>query len=899
MDAAAALALMFSLAIFAAHCSLRGRVSRLEDELASLRSEFHKRARLAETRDRLPQKPGPSPEPPRPVRQPLGNAPLNAACAMPPRPPAQATQFRAAPAQLPEGRKNRDGGVHPAAEAGARGEESLEESLASKIFVWIGGAALLFAGFFLIRYSIERGLFTPWMRVISGAIFAMGLAGGAFFAKAANAAGRIPAAMMGAAVAVLYGDAFAAGPVYGLIPNAAAFCLMACVSALAFLAARPFGRGMALLGLAGAFLAPAVIPSDNPSSPLLLSYLAISTSGMLEYFSKSRSPMSACALLACAALWSAAWPFLFFKTPGDLWAFFAWLAFASAAFARFGAAAKKGGMRGEFAPEKLGPDKFFAIFSAGVPFACFFYSCLLCACASEIAGTGAFMPEFLPAIAAGFALAWLSAGVREYALPSLAIPAALAALLWHSVDTDSAAACVLAFSPLAMLSAVFAARRGSARFAAMLALSLFGAFPSVAFNAIHSNAEGKAWMAAMLAVGAGQALFGAAAFKSPQSARACGILAASSALWLLVASFVSTYTLNLSLPYFLPAAALFYAVLAGCKNGSGFGMAAMAFFAASLAEIFTAGNIWDVSVLFSPLCSLPAKVSGIGIASVLRFAILSAAAAAAGAFAASRGSTREGGYAKVSKAVALAFSLLAASLGICAAFAPFAGADAYPPNAWVCAAWAAVLPAAFAWSRGRDRACETLSAALLCLLSLKTCLFSTLEFLIPGSEAHVPGTLFFNIFIPAILAPAAAFASAAISARGRDGPCPCPGGWRIFGKFMACSSVAALFIFANAQLRFAFHGCAFSGPMGQAELYGYSMIWLAFGLGMMAAGWAARSKALRCASLLFVTAAVLKVFIFDASNLDGILRVLSFALLGFCLIGIGWAYMRLMAARRD
>lgn len=953
MDAMTALSLMLSLALFAAHCSLRVRVSRLEDELASLRSEFYKRARRAEAPDRLPQKPAPSPEPPRPLRQPIGNAPLNAACAMPPRPPEQAEQFRAAPAPLPIRQKNCHGGGRPAAEAGARGKESLEESLASKIFVWLGGAALLFAGFFLIRYSIERGLFTPWMRVISGAIFATGLAGGAFFAKAANAAGRIPAAMMGAAVAVLYGDAFAAGPVYGLIPNAAAFCLMACVSALAFLAARPFGRGMALLGVAGAFLAPAVIPSDNPSSPLLLTYLAINTSGMLAYFSKSRSPMSACALLACAALWSAAWPFLFFKTPGDLWAFFAWLAFASAAFARFGAAARKGGMRGEIASEELGPEKFFALFSAGVPFACFFYSCLMCAWASKIAGTGAFMPEFLPAIAAGFALAWLSARVREYALPSLAVPAALAVLLWHSTGTGPAATHILVFSPLAAFAAALAARRGSARFAAMLALSLFGTLPAAACNAMHAGAEGKAWMAVMLAIGAGQALFGAAAFKSPQSARACRILAASSALWLLAAAFASMRTLGLAMPYLLPVAALFYAVLSGRKNGSAFGAAATAFFAASFIAIFTAESLWHMFELFSALPCLiiaaalfyavlawrrdspafgvaatallavgiatifaagdareafvllsslpnpPAELSKMEIGPALRFAGLSAAAAAAGAFAASRASMREGIYAEISKAAALAFALFAASLGICAAFAPFAGADAYLPNAWICAAWAVALPAAFAWSRGRDGACETLSAALLCLLSAKACLFSTLEFLLPGAEARVPGTLFFNALIPALLAPAAAFASAAISARGREGPCPCPGGWRIFGRFMACSSAAALFIFANAQLRFAFHGCTFSGPMSQAEFYGYSMVWLAFGLGMLAAGWAARSKALRCASLLFVTAAVLKVFIFDASNLDGILRVLSFALLGFCLIGIGWAYMRLTAARRD
>ena len=35
---------------------------------------------------------------------------------------------------------------------------------------------------------------------------------------------------------------------------------------------------------------------------------------------------------------------------------------------------------------------------------------------------------------------------------------------------------------------------------------------------------------------------------------------------------------------------------------------------------------------------------------------------------------------------------------------------------------------------------------------------------------------------------------------------------------------------------------------------------------------------------------VLKVFIGDMSNLEGLLRITSFVGLGFCLVGIGWLY---------
>jgi uncharacterized membrane protein len=56
---------------------------------------------------------------------------------------------------------------------------------------------------------------------------------------------------------------------------------------------------------------------------------------------------------------------------------------------------------------------------------------------------------------------------------------------------------------------------------------------------------------------------------------------------------------------------------------------------------------------------------------------------------------------------------------------------------------------------------------------------------------------------------------------------------------------------------------------------------------------------LRIFSLLFISAATIKVFIFDTSQLDGLLRAFSFAVLGFCLIGIGWFYMRFVFSDQD
>jgi len=46
-------------------------------------------------------------------------------------------------------------------------------------------------------------------------------------------------------------------------------------------------------------------------------------------------------------------------------------------------------------------------------------------------------------------------------------------------------------------------------------------------------------------------------------------------------------------------------------------------------------------------------------------------------------------------------------------------------------------------------------------------------------------------------------------------------------------------------------------------------------------------------------AAVGKVFLFDASGLEGVTRIASFVALGLSLIGIGWLYSRHLGSDRQ
>jgi uncharacterized membrane protein len=67
---------------------------------------------------------------------------------------------------------------------------------------------------------------------------------------------------------------------------------------------------------------------------------------------------------------------------------------------------------------------------------------------------------------------------------------------------------------------------------------------------------------------------------------------------------------------------------------------------------------------------------------------------------------------------------------------------------------------------------------------------------------------------------------------------------------------------------------------------------IALAIGYLVWGIRSGQRAWRIGSLLLMLVAVAKVFLLDASGLEGLLRIVSFLALGFSLIGIGWLYSR-------
>lgn len=159
---------------------------------------------------------------------------------------------------------------------------SFENLVGGKLPIWVGGISLVFAGFFLVRYTIEAGLFGPGARSITATIFALAMIamselGGRLpkIGASFTADPRVGQSLAGAGVATLYGTLYMATEIYGLIGVPTAFVLVVVVTAIAFALSLRHGPPTALMGLVGGFAAPWVAGMGASNLPTLLLYLAV------------------------------------------------------------------------------------------------------------------------------------------------------------------------------------------------------------------------------------------------------------------------------------------------------------------------------------------------------------------------------------------------------------------------------------------------------------------------------------------------------------------------------------------------------------------------------------------------------------------------------------------------
>jgi len=181
----------------------------------------------------------------------------------------------------------------------------LEERLGARAFIWIGGIALALAGAFLVKYSIDQGWLGPAVRCALGVALGLLLLGGGEWMRSRE--DRIGQSLSAAGVAVLYASLFAAIALYGLIDAAAGFLALAGLTAGAIALALRQGPFVGLLGLAGGFLTPAIVHSDQPRALVLFGYLFAIQLGSQVLMRRRGWWWPSAIAVAGGFLWAAIW----------------------------------------------------------------------------------------------------------------------------------------------------------------------------------------------------------------------------------------------------------------------------------------------------------------------------------------------------------------------------------------------------------------------------------------------------------------------------------------------------------------------------------------------------------------------------------------------------------------
>ena len=197
---------------------------------------------------------------------------------------------------------------------------TFEQQFGVRLPVWLGGAALALAGFFLVKVSIERGWLSPSVRVILGLAFGAWLLYAADWMRRKDGTPngfRIAQALSGSGITVLYASLFAATSLYELIPPFMGFAALAALTLAALVLSLRHGPAVALMAMVGGFLTPAFVHSGDPSAPGLFLYLYFMLASVFVLIRQQNWWLLGLPSIAGAFLWVLIWVFAGNFRPGD------------------------------------------------------------------------------------------------------------------------------------------------------------------------------------------------------------------------------------------------------------------------------------------------------------------------------------------------------------------------------------------------------------------------------------------------------------------------------------------------------------------------------------------------------------------------------------------------------
>jgi len=732
---------------------------------------------------------------------------------------------------------------------------SLESLIGGRLPIWIGGAALVLAGVFLVRYSIESGLLGPATRTVLAALFGVALVAASEVARRLPATRddpRVAQALAGAGIASLYGTLYMAAALYHLIAPLSAFVAVVLVTAAAMALALRHGPPTAAMALIGGFAAPLVAGFDAAGIGPLLVYLALFTAALFGLAIHRGWGWLALAASVVGFAWINFLIVMLQGRSGDLSAVGAFTMLLAAGAS---AALPATGLHNRWlriAPLVSGFVQLLALAPAldfdGLAWS--FYLILAAAALFLAWRQTVYLPGALAAL--GLLLVLESLALLQPERSATPVAAIVAALLFalpgHFLATRRSAWTALALGGTAgplLIAHACAPSLLSAPAWGVLELVATAACAHLAWR-LRGAEDDPALTGATLLAGLLAALGLAQLFPDAWLAVPLTLVLAGLAGWARVAGAPRLFELPV-LPFVaaLLAAALPISALADLVFGSIAG------------DRLPYLRLPDLGTLFRTL-ALPVAAVLLLLLDPRQF-----------------GRTR-----RVAGTTAILFGIL-----LLYALAKQLFAIATLPR-FVTLGFverALLTQACFGtgWYLLRSGRLRSLGGVLFTLGLCRFVWFDCVVLNPAWVEQQVGATPLFNA--AAIHAGLAAFWL-----------------WTLVPKRPVRVAAASLtLVAALAIVRQATHGSLLTGPIGTAENGGYSAVLLGVALFWLWRGIATTAHDLRIAGLVLLTLVTFKVFLVDAAALDGILRILSFLALGVALIGIGWAYGRFVGKPAD
>jgi uncharacterized membrane protein len=870
-----------------------GRTGRLKREIAELRAQVITLRHTVTEGGAAPgmgetEEPSPAAEEPDEIAaEALPETPPVAPPEPPPSPPDEEAAETA-----PEAPR---GPFRPAAD----GEGALEETLTSRWLVWLGGATLALGGAFLVKYTIDEGLLGPTARVILGVGLGLAfLVAGEWLrrrplerALAEVDPSYVPPAITAAGIFTLFASIYAAYQLYHLLSPLVAFLSLAGVAALAVALSLLQGPFMALLGLAGGFVTPLLVSTDQPSAVALFTYLLALIAGSLAVVRYMGWRWLAWVTLGGAALWPLIW-FTSVWRPGEgtVLGIYLLAVFALFVFVRFRAPDEAPDELGVlFRLDALAPSERIA-WAAGAAVAVLGFILV------RMDGYGTQSIVVLGVLCALF----LAVARREAVFDDFPVMAAVLAAsvlaTWHMPRIIAERPHQYVGIPIvppelaqfASVSATLAALFGIGAFVVMwgarrpaLWASVSAATPvvllAIAYWRVKSFELDLAWAVVALGLAAVNLIIAERVSRYRDKAGMNGALGAFAvatvaALSLAVTMSLGQAWLTVALAVQLPAIAWIEGQL---RLPALRGVMAVLAFAVLIRLVFN-HNILDYAMGRYP--GVNWLLYGYGIPSIAFYAAARLLRR-----------SKDDWIVALLEAGALVFLVLLISLEIrhLMADGPLdARRYGLAEQSLQSISWAAIALVLYLREEPEGRAVLKWGWRILAGLAVAQVLaWQVLVFNPLFTREAVGSVPVFNILLLAYGAPAVFAALFAARAR-RRGDAGLANWAGVLALFLA-------FVLLSLEIRHAFHGTQLSrGVTTDGEWYAYSAGWLIYAAVLLGLGIWRGAAGLRYASLAIVMLTVLKVFAFDMSALTGIFRALSFLGLGLTLIGLGYFYRR-------